>query len=583
MTLHWMAQALPWPFFAHGTGDSEIIHLGREPGSVMLSANQVMLMDDNDVIVLGSIKVGTVDFLADAAPMSALLASALAVSEAFASIEAPADTAAIPDFFASMHSAIHMVETAMGSDGTVLTSATLVETTATLTSTTTTVVGPAIEGIYVDGALTTTAPSLFDLLPHQLQEAVTEPEPSTGPVLTIDPNDVTMTVESGANMVVNEAIIVNAGLSATFMAVVGDYHSINVIIQTNVYSDNDMIDTRLPGSAANSADVTNALNVAVFASELRDNAAVMAEKHPGTMPLHWQVSVVEGDLVFLDWITQYSFTTDSDTHVLTAIGTTTTITSGENLGLNSVSFENLGHYYDLIIVGGSLYDGNFIIQTNVLYDNDMLAMLSGAIEDGSVSTGGNLLWNSASILNIGAGNVSSGLPDAFSQAASLLGAGDYSMPDGVAQNGMFEGFAGLRVLYVAGNLYDLQSIQQVNVMGDADLVALYEDELLADAASPDWSISTGSNALLNLATIVDYDSVGSDVHVGGQIYSDAILIQADLMAGSDAAPVGDDALVNEVIAFLDIDFVDPGPTEADHSIVPMSDGPSVDVMQSVLA
>jgi hypothetical protein len=102
-------------------------------------------------------------------------------------------------------------------------------------------------------------------------------------------------------------------------------------------------------------------------------------------------------------------------------------------------------------------------------------------------------------------------------------------------------------------------------------------------SADEWSISTGSNALINVASIVDYDSVGSDVHVGGQIYSDAILIQADLVADSNTAPVTNDALVSEVIAFLDIDMETGIPGEIDNVMVPMGDGGSVDAMQSVLA
>jgi hypothetical protein len=414
-----------------------------------------------------------------------------------------------------------------------------------------------------------------------LQELVADPEPEdvSTASLTIDPSGVSVTLESGANMMVNEAFIANAGLTSTFLAVAGDYHSINAIIQTNVHSDLDTLDSRLTSNGAETASY----NVASFVAELRDNAADVAAGNPGVFPSNWQITVVQGDMVFLDRISQFSFTTDTDTHVLTAVGTTTTITSGENLGLNGVSMLDLGRYYDLVIVGGSLYDGNFVIQTNVLYDNDTVAMLSGALGNGEVSSSGNLLWNSASILNVGSGNIVSGLPDYYGDAIASLGAADYSMPGSFSSDGAFEGFGNLRVLFIAGDLYDLHAVQQVNVMGDADLVALYEDNVTAGASADEWSISTGSNALINVASIVDYDSVGSDVHVGGQIYSDAILIQADLVADSNTAPVTNDALVSEVIAFLDIDMETGIPGEIDNVMVPMGDGGSVDAMQSVLA
>ena len=573
---------LLWPVLAGGVeftaepGPS----FGPVPASVMLSANQVMLLDDNDFIVLGSADVGAMRYLPDAGPVQQMLALGLAVSEPFASLEAPSEVEKIPAYFASAEAAIAAIAGEQNSDGQIATSSSH-QSSAGFTQDMTTVTGSAIGGLYVNGTPAETLPSLNDALPAQLQELVAEPDPEdvSTASLTIDPSGVSVTLESGANMMVNEAFIANAGLTSTFLAVAGDYHSINAIIQTNVHSDLDTLDSRLTSNGAETA----AYNVASFVAELRDNAADVAAGNPGVFPTNWQITVVQGDMVFLDWISQFSFTTDTDTHVLTAVGTTTTITSGENLGLNGVSMLDLGRYYDLVIVGGSLYDGNFVIQTNVLYDNDTVAMLSGALGNGEVSSSGNLLWNSASILNVGSGNIVSGLPDYYGDAIASLGAADYSMPGSFSSDGAFEGFGNLRVLFIAGDLYDLHAVQQVNVMGDADLVALYEDNVTAGASADEWSISTGSNALINVASIVDYDSVGSDVHVGGQIYSDAILIQADLVADSNTAPVTNDALVSEVIAFLDIDMETGIPGEIDNVMVPMGDGGSVDAMQSVLA
>ncbi|MDB5472917.1 MAG: hypothetical protein JWP99_220 [Devosia sp.] len=582
----WTPQAGPvlWPVPA-GAAAQTGPYLGLEPSSVMLSANQVMLLDDNDFLVLGNADVGAMRFLADAEPMQVLLQTGLAVSSALGSIAAPENEGKIPAYFAHAETVIAAIAQGQNSDGTTVVNTHTHQQSDGLTHDITTVTGPALNGLYVDGLPADLLPSLEDALPDQLQALVDDPEPAatTDIVFTIDPDDVSITLESGANMMVNEAVVGNAGLSSAFLAVAGDYHAINAIIQTNVYSDIDTVDSRLPGATANAANGTAAHNIASFNADPRDTAAEMAAQNPGAFPSNWQVSVVEGDMVFLDWIAQYSFTSDGDTHVLSAVGTTTTISSGENLGLNSVSFTDLGHYYDLIIVGGSLYDGNVIIQTNVLYDNDTLAMLSGSAQDGGVSSSGNLLWNSASILNVGASNLLSGMPDIYGQAIASLGAADYSMPGSFSSEVSFEGFETLRVLFIAGNLYDLHAIQQVNVMGDADLVAVYENNLTSHPSSAEWSISTGSNALINVASIIDYDSVGSDVHVGGQIYSDAILIQADLVASSDAAPASNDALVSEVIAFLDIDLDAEAPSGMDLPIMPAGDGPSADIMQSVLA
>ena len=54
-------------------------------------------------------------------------------------------------------------------------------------------------------------------------------------------------------------------------------------------------------------------------------------------------------------------------------------------------------YYDLIIVGGNIYDANIIHQLNVLVDNDMIGAVEGfeTNGEGSLSSAGNLLWNQA--------------------------------------------------------------------------------------------------------------------------------------------------------------------------------------------
>ena len=70
-------------------------------------------------------------------------------------------------------------------------------------------------------------------------------------------------------------------------------------------------------------------------------------------------------------------------------------------------------------------------------------------------------------------------------------------------------------------------------------------------------------------------------HVGGQQYSDDILIQAELVSPQlDLGGRDPDALVNEAVAFLDDDMAgdndDAPPT---HQI----DAPHADIMQSMLA
>ena len=514
--------------------------VGPDPYSTILVANQIISLDDNDSVVFGN-----TDFvpgsIVDHLKFDMLVSQAEAISAPLTGLEAPNAETQIPQFFHAVTEVMHSLAEQPAQDGVTVLS------------------GDAVSGIHIDGVSADETPSLQDALPLRLQAEVADaaPAPVTSQSLSITPHGEagSVTLDSGGNLLVNEATLVNAGLASTFLAVAGDYHQINLVIQTNVYSDSDTVDAGFPGVVANMASTTVALNVANFTQEVHHNATTAAAAHPDAMPANWQVSVVTGNMVFMQWIVQYNLTSDNDTHVLTSTGTTTTITTGENVGLNGMAFTDIGHYYDLVIVGGNLYDGNIISQTNVLYDDDTLQMLSDSTGlHGSASTSGNLLWNSASILNVGATDWQSGLPQSYTDAMGTLKAGDNHMPDSFKGDVAFQGFYGLKVLYVEGDIYDLRYVNQTNVLGDADHVAIYEQQLTGANASTDWAISTGSNALVNAATIVDYDTLGDKAYIGGHIYSDAILIQANLVDGDHAPDASSGGpLVSEVIAFLDND------------------------------
>jgi hypothetical protein len=115
----------------------------------------------------------------------------------------------------------------------------------------------------------------------------------------------------------------------------------------------------------------------------------------------------------------------------------------------------------------------------------------------------------------------------------------------------FEGIGTLNVLYITGDYMTLNVIDQTNILGDADQVAaLMPDDTMASGA--EVSVISGSNALVNLATI---DTVGmdSDIHVGGDIYSDALLYQANFIDEGAADPYaaqGPAALTSEAVLFL---------------------------------
>jgi hypothetical protein len=133
----------------------------------------------------------------------------------------------------------------------------------------------------------------------------------------------------------------------------------------------------------------------------------------------------------------------------------------------------------------------------------------------------------------------------------------------------------LRVLYITGDYYDINAVWQTNVTSDVNVMYQLQNQPLADlmALHPDGtvtqSVSTGGNEQHNDAAIVDVNPDAT--YVKGQIYTDSILVQADLVpTGSDHAVNSDtNALVTELIAFVDDhphDTASPPPAAIGNSV-----------------
>jgi hypothetical protein len=138
----------------------------------------------------------------------------------------------------------------------------------------------------------------------------------------------------------------------------------------------------------------------------------------------------------------------------------------------------------------------------------------------------------------------------------------------------------LRVLYISGDLLNVQYVSQTNVLGDSDQVALAMNQFTGHPEA-EWTVTTGGNQVANFAGIVDVD--GTDkTYVGGEHYSHEILIQADIISSDpELGGQNPDALVNEAVAFLADDAADDA-TPADHQIVPTADHVHADGMQTIL-
>ncbi len=448
-------------------------------------------------------------------------------------------------------------------------------------------------GPYINGKLASEIPVLDDLLPDRgLAKLAEEPDETQTSVEQHDPAGSSLEVTAGANLVANIASVVNTAVISSVTAVMGDYHQVDAITQVYVYSDNDSISSVFHSSAdaAENAGVT-AYNIASFERDsfqsTQPQTTVDAHGDP-IFPMAWRVSVIEGDVSFVNWIEQYHFVTDNDTMTVMTSGSETTVLTGGNTTLNFSSYFQMGLQYDLVIVGGNVYDINSITQISLLYDNDWARAEDGVDDSAAIQSGNNLIWNLAAIHNVGANDRFEAMPDYMSQAEKGIQERDPTMPEGLSTDSNFQGYVGLNVLYITGNLFDMTIIKQVAVLGDSDDVTLAGAAILKNNPDAVVTIDTGSNTVANIAEIVDYDSFGNTTYVAGQLYSDAILIQGGIIDHDVSQPeTAGERLANEVIAFLDDDSLQGGDSgdgviNGGHDLSWSSAHPS-DVMQAVVA
>ena len=397
------------------------------------------------------------------------------------------------------------------------------------------------EGIFVDGAKVETAPDVAGLV-----EAMREP--------TDGPEDQPL-LGTGANLSANQAVLVNVGHLGAVTAVRGDWFEVNSIRQLNIHADADAVEGLGEAVSTAIADTTQSLNVASFERTDATPGAKPGFDPRGGFPAAYRVDVIEGNLEIANLLRQVKLTLDGDQVVLSAMESTVRATTGGNESLNVASLSKLLGSYDLVIVGGSVYEGNFIQQINVLNDSDRIVSDSAEGAGGSVSTSGNFLVNHASIETVGAiGDFTGfsaemrGLVAAFEEK---LGSGDPSLGADLA----FLGARGLRVLYITGDVIETNLVSQINIMDDADTVRMADGMLarLANAIAPDahWTVTTGGNTLLNEARIVDVDDAAHTRFLGGEYYSGSMLLQAELVAsGPDIQTFDTGTLAPEVIAFV---------------------------------
>lgn len=425
------------------------------------------------------------------------------------------------------------------------------------------------DGAYVNGQPSPDYPTvdeIFDRLGLGEDEADEAPK---------DPLDVAVTAEIdlGHNTVVNEATVLQADTFARTTIVTGDYYETNAINQLTVHLD---VDERPAGAGFDGAgsSYTDAYNVAVFE---RSEGVTPGPADPAGyfVPYDYEVDVIDGDLVTSRFIEQIRVVLDNDQVVLTSVSEDTVIEMGGNVSYGSVDFAALQDFYDVIIFGGSVYEGNYIDQVSILLDNDYIA--PGAAAGGSIASSGNLLYNFASIQNIG-GTDFRPVSETMSDLVSAFGRGEETFDRSLGEPLDFLGSSHLRILYVTGDRVELTHLKQTTILSDADTVD-YARQTAAELVNKSgtdvpWHIETGGNAVVNAGQIIDYDTAGSVRFLGGDYYSDSILAQADLVPRGNMSVFDTAKLAPEVIAFTspDIDVPDEEGGFAIHSYDMPGDG-----------
>jgi hypothetical protein len=524
------------------------------PGSVALFSSQYIWLSDNDVVSIGGHGLALGQRIDNSALMADLIEAAQQVSP-LSNVRTPGSTDEIVTFIdtASQKLGAFSAED-VGQEGVFASKSS------------------ALEGTFVNGELVEEAPRLEDYLPAPDETPGEPPSFSSHASGAFAAGEGTLSVkasvelEAGGNTLINSAVLTNNWLQSHVLAVAGDHVELNAIIQINVWCDSDLSSPALNNWTLVSQNPTQAFNIAMF-KHLDPSPGDAAPAGTGGFPQAWAVTEIKGDLLIMNWIEQFTFMTDEDIAILACAGATASIIAGGNTAINNISLAELGFYYDLIFVGGNVYDANIIQQLNILLDNDRLSVADGfgTSGEGSVSTGGNLLWNYAGIVEAGGAMSVKPMPQSYLDALDKLAGGKKSALDDILKDDVFAGMKGLKVLYISGDLINLNYIKQTNILGDSDQVTLAKSALAAHPEA-NWTISTGSNTLVNHAGIFDVDT-GKTIYAGGGAYSDEVLIQAELIKNEPyLAGQNPDTLVNEAVAFLGDDMMapDPGPQPADH-------------------
>lgn len=357
----------------------------------------------------------------------------------------------------------------------------------------------------------------------------------------------------GSNESINAALIADIGEGVRTMMVMEDYYKTDAIFQTNTIVDEDEVHV---SGGEGEPSVTSGDNVATNIADFVQYASIYADLPTFSAGPNWIVDKVEGDYYSVHAVTQTNYLSDNDVATQVSANSHYNIVAGHNQLGNVALIVDGEIQYDLIIIQGSYHGMNVIFQNNILLNNDNIVVSAdGADPSQSVNSGNNSLSNEGTIENYGGYDLREMIPG-LAVINDLLAAGATSIDPDLGS--LIAGHGGpLRVLYVTGDYYDINAVWQTNITSDVNVMYQLQNEPSADllALHPDedltQSVNTGDNQQSNDAAIVD---VNPDVtYVGGEVYTDSILVQAELVPANqdDAVNADTDALVTELIAFVD--------------------------------
>ncbi len=508
---------LPGPI-AHQAGSYGFSFELPPPASVALIMGQVNVLSDQDIQIQHDFGIKFAAFATFDAPMAGLLQKADDLDQ-LGTYDHPSDVAAIK--MIGLQIAEDITTLAVGDNATLIT-------------------GTAVGGVHVNGAAVDALPVLADHLPDVPEPPSLPPGATWEEQVTAEASvDAAHIAITGGNALVNEVVLTVSWLDAPVMLVQGDALAVSVISQINVLSEH--LDASF-GTAAQTEMINAALQGVTTGAPPE-----VPQADAGIFPTAWIITTLQADLILCNWMSQQNFVIDHDVLSLTWSGGASFLRLGDNSLINVADLLELGQGYDMIVIGGDMMNVSMIRQMNVLLDADWLATTGG---DVTVTAGGNLLWNSAQITGTGQDGLVA--MDAYhADLANAVMTGTTGAMPMAANHAAFEGSATLNVLYITGDFLTLNMIDQTNILGDADQVAALATEAIT-AGGAEVSVISGANALVNLASI-NTIGIDTDIHVAGEIYSDAVIYQANFIEENAVDPYADQgsaALASEAVLFL---------------------------------